>query len=186
MAYITIHGNKFRIRWRDQTGKTCQKSFNKKQDADLFKAEIELSHAKGKGWELDGAGRVPRIRDVLAEFVRDQYRIRRPSTVRRHAGNLDLFLRWLDGAKGGREHRFNLLSKGILQEFYNYLRNTGRHDHPRRLSTVKKIVEAVQRAWAWAYNEDRYTGVIPPPKRLEMREDPGIPTVAPTWEEMDA
>ncbi len=35
-------------------------------------------------------------------------------------------------------------------------------------------------------DEDEYTELIPPPKRLEMPEDPRSPTVAPTWEEMDA
>ena len=187
MAYITKHGKLFRVRWRDRHSRTRQESFDNRDDAKLCKAEVETSIAKGRGWQLDGSRRVPVVRDVFAAFIKDQTRVRRPATVRRHAGNLDLFLRWLDestGRQGG--HRFDLFSKQLLADYYDALLETGRHGHARRRSTVKKIVEAVQRAWAWAYNEDDYTSLIPPPKRLEMPEDPGAPTVAPTWEEMDA
>ncbi|GMV27646.1 MAG: hypothetical protein AMXMBFR58_36770 [Phycisphaerae bacterium] len=100
---------------------------------------------------------------------------------------MEIFLRWLQEREGARGKLFpDLLTKNLLAEFYEALAGDGRHGRPRRDSTRRKIVEVVQLAWEWAYNEDEWSASVPRPRSIEMRREEGELTVAPTWAEMDA
>ncbi|MFH1533196.1 MAG: tyrosine-type recombinase/integrase [Pseudomonadota bacterium] len=187
MAHIEKRGRLYRVGWRDEDGKSRHRKCPDRTTALRIKLEVERALAEGNEWKPAGPRRSVDLREILEAFLKDAVRIRRPATVKRHAGSLDIFLRWLQKRTGrNRGHSPELLTKQLLAEFYEDLKAEGLHGRPRRLSTVKKIIEVLQRAWAWAYNEDEYTSLVPPPKVLEMRDDPGIPTVAPTWDEMDA
>jgi len=119
-------------------------------------------------------------------YLRDMARSRKPSSLRRYAGNLDLVLRWLRERTGHPEGgRPSMLSKALLGELYDDLLESGKKGQ-RQVATVKKILAVFERCWAWSANEDAYDGFIPAPKRLDMPDDPVDLVRAPTWCEMDA
>jgi len=107
-------------------------------------------------------------------------------TAVRYARNLDLFERFLSSNVGPADQLYpEVLSKRLLAEFYDDLATGGLHGRPRKQSTQRKIVEVVQLAWAWAYDDDTLGDDVPRPRRLRMPRDEGRLTVAPTWDEMD-
>jgi integrase len=120
-------------------------------------------------------------------YVRDKARVLAPGTAERYGRNLVIFLRWLKQREGGKRKLYpDILTRNLLAEFYEHLAIKGRHGRPRQDSTRRKIVEVVQLAWEWAYNDDELAEGVPSPRSIEMRRKEGAPTVAPTWTEMDA
>ena len=110
---------------------------------------------------------------------------RTPSTVERYATALDLFLRWLK-QRYGAHVTGGVLSSSLLAEYFDDLATGGRHGRPRSLSTRRKLVENVQRAWRWIHHDDDLGRFVPPPRTLRMPSPPRERTLAPTWAEMDA
>jgi len=74
----------------------------------------------------------------------------------------------------------------LLAEWHTTLKHDGLHGRPRQDATRRKLVEVVQLAWAWLYDNDESDAAIPPPRKIRMVREPAAPTVAPTWAEMDA
>jgi integrase len=101
------------------------------------------------------------------------------------ARNLDLWLRWFDGIARSGEIHLDVLSKSMLDGYYDSLA-VGRHGKPRRPVTRKKLVHAIERFWRWAADEDDLIDFVPRPRTLNMPSGPGVPTLAPSWEQMDA
>ena len=121
-------------------------------------------------------------------YVRESARIHQPRTTHRYAETLELFLRWLSERQGGRGRITpDLLSRGLLAEYYAVLSESGRHGHERGAETVRKHMQVIELMWTWAHqNDDEWEGLVPRPRRLKMTRTPPPLTVAPTWDEMDA
>ena len=106
----------------------------------------------------------------------------KPNTAIRYASALDLFLRTL----GPGPLPPSILTRKLLADFHADLAHNGLHGQDRSNATRRKIVEVVQLAWKWLYDNDESGAEIPPPRALRMAREPAAPTVAPTWAEMDA
>jgi len=186
MAHIERRSASYRVRWRDPEGKQYSRKCPDRKTADRVKRLVEQAIAEGRRWEPDAVREELTLEGVMRAYLRECSRVRAPSTIRRYAGNLDLALAWLRKKYGNKGISPQVLSKQLLAELYDYLKVNGRHGHPRQPSTVRKIVEVLERVWIWAHNEDAYAEFMPPPRRLAMPVGPGQPVVAPTWAEMDA
>ncbi len=187
MASIDDRGDGYRVRWRDPDGQARSRQCPDLATARRVKREIEQIVAEGRRWEPRDARPLPDLREILTAYIRDKARVLASGTAERYARNLEIFLRWLQQREGARGKLFpELLTKNLLAEFYEDLAGDGRHGRPRRDSTRRKIVEVVQLAWEWAYNEDEWSASVPRPRSIEMRREEGELTVAPTWVEMDA
>ncbi len=110
----------------------------------------------------------------------------KPGTAIRYARALDIFLRYLTGRFGSGPLPPSILTRRLLADWHAALKHNGLHGRDRSDATRRKIVEVVQLAWAWLYDNDETGADIPPPRRLRMKREPAAPTVAPTWAEMDA
>jgi hypothetical protein len=108
-------------------------------------------------------------------------------TVKGYAISLDLFVRFLREREGARASlELGLLSKAVTAEFYDWLKSHGRHGRVPGLETRRKRIQHVEAAWAWAREQDEFADFVPNLRRLDMPKAPRTPTLAPTWEEMDA
>lgn len=134
---------------------------------------------------MGSAGRRPPLKEFLRAYLEDCSRLYTQATVYRYGVMLDVFLSWL-AELGGPPPTVGLLSKGLLQEHYDWLRQTGRHDRPRSEETCRKHIGVIQAAWAWGANEDEWAELLPPPRRLRLKRPARNQVVAPTWAEMDA
>lgn len=121
---------------------------------------------------------------MLAEYVRDRRRARAQGTALGIARALDVFLRWLRARQPTGTLMPELLTRSLLADYYDATA-TGLHDRPRRLETRRRLVQAVERFWAWAWEHDLYGARVPRPRRLELPSQPRDATIAPTWDEMD-
>ena len=186
MAWIEKRRGTFRVRWFDIEERQLSRKCPDKKTAQRVKQEIERALAEGRDWEPEGVRGAPALEEVLMAYIESMVRAKAPSSVRKYAGNLDLVLRWLRQRYGDGEIPLRVLNKKLLEDLYDDLLRDGLHGRPRGVSTVVKIVAVFERAWAWAYNEDEYSRWVPPPKWMEMPEEPQDPVVAPTWAEMDA
>ena len=110
----------------------------------------------------------------------------KPNTAIRYARALDLFLRYLNQVHGTGPLPPTIFTRRMLADWHAALKHNGLHGRDRSDATRRKIVEVVQLAWAWLYDNDETGAVIPPPRKLRMKREPASPTVAPTWAEMDA
>ena len=186
MAHIERRSVGLRVRWRDREGRQYSRRCPDRKTAEKVKQLVEQAIAEGRWWDPDAVREEPTVEELMRAYLQEHSRVRAASTIRRYAGNLDLVLAWLKTNHGGKGISPQVLSKQLLGELYDHLKVNGRHGHPRQPSTVKKIVEVLERVWLWAHNEDAYAEFVPPPRRLAMPDGPGQPVVAPTWAEMDA
>jgi len=187
MASIQKRKGRIRVRWRNPDGRERARPCPDLATAKRIQREVESCVAEGRRWEPRDSRPIPDIEEILKEYIRDKVRVLVPGTAERYARNLDMFLRWLRRREGAKTRlTTDLLSRSLLGEFYEYLAGQGRHGRARRDSTRRKIVEVVQLAWKWAYNDDEMGASVPPPRTIEMRRQQGTPTIAPTWAEMDS
>jgi len=187
MASIHKRGKRWRVCWRTLDGGQRQRSCPTKASARRLQVEIEEEIALGRDWQSRGLGATPApaLREVVERYVREIVRVHAPATALVTARDLDIWIRWLDTTKDDEESRVDVLSKAMLSDYYD-CSEKGRHDRPRKPVTRKKLVHAVERFWRWAYDEDDLGGFVSRPRSLRMPTGPGSPTMAPTWEEMDA
>ncbi|MFH1465066.1 MAG: site-specific integrase [Pseudomonadota bacterium] len=123
----------------------------------------------------------------MKDYAEECARVLRPNTAIRYARALDLFLRYLDGVHGkGAPLPPALLTRRLLADWHTALKHGGLHGQDRQDATRRKLVEVVQLAWAWLYDNDESGAEIPPSRKIRMAREPATPTVAPTWAEMDA
>ncbi len=187
MASIQRRRGKLRVRWRDPDGQERARPCPDLATARRIQREVESCVAEGRRWEPRDARPLPDLEEILTAYARDRIRVLAPGTAERYARNLQIFLRWLREREGANARLTpDLLTRSLLAEFYEHLAGNGRHGRARRDSTRRKIVDVVQLAWKWAYNDDEVGELVPPPRIIEMRRPEGAPTVAPTWAEMDA
>ena len=186
MAWIRKKSGFYSVRWRDKDGSQRSHKCPDKKTADKVRRLVEEAQALGMEWDPYQTDEPPTVKEILEGYITDCARRSESSTVRRYATCLDVFMAWLKVEHpDGEQATASVLSKSLLEDFYDYALLHGRHDNPRKVGSTKKIVEAVQRAWKWGYNEDKYDGLLPNPKTVAMPSTVRKRTVAPTWDEMD-
>lgn len=186
MASIERRKGAVRVRWRDPDGQQRARPCPDLATARRVQREVEACVAEGRRWEPRDARPIPGLQEILTAYIRDKARVLAPGTAERYGRNLDIFLRWLRQREGAKSRlTTDLLTRSLLAEFYEYLAGQGRHGRARQDSTRRKIVEVVELAWEWAYNDDELGEGVPQPRSIEMRRQQGAPTIAPTWAEMD-
>ena len=189
MASIDKQSNgKYRVRWRDPDGSPRSRTCPTRRSALQLKREVEEEAARGRRWEPDGVREEPDLRVMLRAYLAWCAIAHRPNTVMRYARSLDQFVRWLESReKTGVPLRGRVLSRRLLAEWYEdsamFERLEGK---PRAVATRRKLVEVVQAAWAWIYDDEEFGEAVAPPRKLRMPREPADLAVAPTWDEMDA
>lgn len=124
----------------------------------------------------------------MEEYIKECVRLHQSSTAVMYARHVENFLTWLENrVEDGAILEPELLSRGMVSEWYDDLEHGGLHGKGRSLETRRKMVHTVERAWAFAYDHEEFGHLIPRPRRQgRLPTDPGKPTIAPTWAEMDA
>jgi integrase len=186
MASIDKRGTGYRVRWRDPDGKARSRACPIRESAKRLQREVEACVAEGRRWTPRDVRPRATLGDILEAYTRECVRVLKPDTAERYARNLDLFERYLGKRFGRTEHLHpGVLTRQLLADFYDDLASGGLHGRPRTLATRRKIVEVVQLAWAWGYDDDTLGDDMPRPRKLRMVREEGRLTVAPTWDEMD-
>ncbi len=186
MASLHKRDDGWRVRWRDPDGTPRSRQCPTKATAQKLKAEVEEHGALGKRWEPHDAREVPDLRGLLKDYAEECARVLKPNTAIRYARALDLFLRYLEKVHG-KSALFppSLMSRRLLADWYADLKHGGLHGRDRTDATRRKLVEVIQLAWAWLFDDEEHGPLFAPPRKLRMAREPARPTVAPTWEEMD-
>lgn len=186
MASLEKRDDGWRVRWRDPDGTPRSRQCPTKGAAQKLKAEVEECCALGRRWEPRDAREVPDLRRLLKDYAEECARVLKPNTAIRYARALDLFLRYLNKVHGKTAALPpSLLTRRLLADWYADLKHGGLHGRDRSDATRRKLVEVIQLAWAWLYDDDEHGAEVSPPRKLRMAREPSRPTVAPTWAEMD-
>jgi len=189
MASIERRDKKWAVRWRAPDGRNRQRTCPSQAAAKLLKLQVEVALALGRDWSPQVArGAVDLEEDVFVTYV-EQVAVRlRPRTLRRYAENLDIFVRFLRERHPRGRLSPSMLSRPVLEDFYVWLQRpeNGLHGRARQADTARKIAEVVQLAWRWAEQSERWPGLIPAPRAIQMVRAQAAPVLAPTWAEMDA
>jgi|GEM_PF-1003443 len=185
MAFIDSFRGKWRVRWREG-GKSRSKTCANKREAERLLADVERGLHRPRT-EPRRSRALPLLKEVFAAYIRDRALTRAPRTIERYGINLDIFLRWLrEVEQNGEPLYVSLLSKSLLVDYYRSLATGGRWGKGRNLDTRRRMALDVKLAWEWAHDDEHLGPSVPrPPRKLEFPSEPGKPTVAPTWEEMD-
>ncbi len=174
------------MRWRDPDGRRRSRQCPTKAAARRLQNEVDDALAIGRRWEPRDARSQADLRLLLKDYAEECARVLKPNTAIRYARALDLFLRYLNQVHGTGPLPPTVLTRRMLADWHAALKHNGLHGRERSDATRRKIVEVIQLAWAWLYDNDESGAEIPPPRKLRMKREPAAPTVAPTWAEMDA
>ena len=187
MASIERRNEAWRVRWRDPDGTARARKCPDKATAQRLLREVERANAEGRAWEPPGVRVEADLRQLLKAYIAECARVLGRETVVRYAISLDVFVRWL-AARHNDEKVLppSLLTRRLLGEYYDSLATGGRHGRTRSISTRVKLIEVVERAWAWLAEQDDLDSEVPRARRLRLPSVPKTATVAPTWDEMDA
>ena len=185
VASIHRRGKKWRVCWRAFDGSQPQRTCPTRAAARSLQVEIEEEIAHGRDWQPGVIRKAPSVREVVEHYIREVVRTSAPGTALATARNLDIWLRWLEYVGSSHSIDLDVLSKQMLAEYFDSL-DVGRHGKSRKVVTKKKLVHAVERFWLWVYDDDALAEFVPRPRTLAMPSGIGSPTLAPTWEEMDA
>lgn len=180
------------VRWRalDGTQPKFKPPSGTKAAAERAKREIERCLDRGEDW-VRPSRRVVRERAQTLEAAMSAYLDAKAITFRSSQSlkNLDnmlgAFLAFLDDRDGDRwAHQCSALTRGALRGFYRWLLNK---DRPVSRLTANNYVKAIQRAWAWLFDDDEWGEIVPRPRKIELpRERPKRTGRAPSWAQMDA
>jgi integrase len=192
MASIQKRGKRYRVRWHDLDDSERSYPCPDRSTAQLIKLEIEQAFALGQQWlppearARAASKQQSDLRDILKAYIKESVRVNKKSTAEGHARALDIFLRFLS-ERMGKETLYppSLLSRRLLGDLYDWTAE-GQFGRPRKVATRRRLVNAIELVWAWAYEDDEFGETMPRPRRLRMPKEPGSITVAPTWAEMDA
>ena len=186
MAEIERRGKRYRVRWTDIDGRRQSWTVGSRAEADRIARKAETARDRGERWHPQSDRPRTDLGTVMNAYIVDRARVFSPQTLRCHAAYLDVFARWLEEVYPHGTIYPDVLSKGLLADFYASLAGISSRGRPRADASRQNCLSIVQRMWAWAANEDEYAAIMPPPRKLEIRVAPGVPTVAPTWAEVDA
>ena len=180
MASIEKRNGQYRVRWRDDDGAHSRKAPNLKTAKDI-KRQVEEAHALGRSWQPGQSGQEVGLIEIHRAYLTDQARILAPSSVRRYAVDLQIWETWLVKSKGPNPGP-SLLTKKLLSEFWDYL--VAERGNSKG-STASCALRTISRMWRWAFEEEDFGHLVPPPRPLKLPSAITSPTRSPTWEEMD-
>ena len=172
--------SKYRVRWREggRGSRNRTRTVSTYAAAKALKLEVEAAKELGRVWTPASAIPVPDLEDVFAAYIRDLQA--RGLYVKTLITGLDRFVGHLRDGRPRGSLRVDELTRQSLVDFVARLRG-----EQKSASTVAHYVGAVQRAWAWAAENEAWEGQVPTPRKVKV--PPIIPqrTIAPTWDELD-
>jgi len=185
-------GRGFEVRWRGPDGtQRTRGGIPNLRTAKQIAGEIEETCARGHNWEPKGSRAVPTLRAIIADYATHRARSRAKNTGLSDVVALDIFARFLDARKAADDP--SIMSRGLLSDFYEWTKTMrGRTSHgghrakPPGPYSRGRYVQRVMQMWRWAADTDEYSAFMPLPRRIELPTPSSMPTIAPTWEEMDA
>lgn len=198
MASIEDVGDgRFRVRWRDPDGSSRKKLFGVKtrsedlrrkseRAANAFLVEVTNTLRTGRAWRPPEVRTVPDLGLGMTTYLEHlKGRGAARSTIRNAGVALKVFQNFAGDLS---KLLVSELTVGKLDAFYKWMaKDNGRHDKVRSLDSRKKYVGQVQLWWRFLASNERFADFMKPPARLEgLATDPGTPTKAGTWAEMDA
>lgn len=189
MANVEKHGRKWAVRWHALDGRHRQRTCPSAAAARVLKLEVEAALALGRDWSPEVARGVADLEEeVLVRYVEQMSTRLRPRTLARYAENLDVFVRFLRVRHPRGKLTPGMLTRPTLEDYYIWLQQAknGLHGHARQPDTARKIVEVAQLAWRWAEQSERWPGMIPSPRAIDMVRASPAPVLAPSWVEMDS
>ena len=160
MASILKRTNKYIVRWRTLAGDGQWRGCPMLRAAKHLKLEIEEIPAKGRDWTPHVAREQIAVSTVTGAYVENISDRLAPSTVRRHARDLNVFERFLGERFPAEEQTIAVLSRPLLEDFASWLRKAenGLHGNARSSEAVRKMVEVAQLWWEWAEESERWEG----------------------------
>lgn len=187
MASIERRNDGWRVRWRDPDETPRSRQCPSAATAKTLAREVEDASALGRRWEPRDAREQADLRVLFKDYIEECVRVLKPATASRYALALDLFLRFCDDTFGkGKPLPPSILTRRLLADRYTALKHNGLHGRERGDQTRRKMVEVLQLAWQWLFDNDESNTDLPMPRKLRMVRGPASPTIAPTWAEMDS
>lgn len=172
----------YQVRWRDPDGRGRSRQVATLSTARELTREAQRCEDLGVVWTPAVSRAVPHLSDAAERYLRERARVLAPSSLSAEQMSLVLFEEWCL-ARG--LDRVDVISRQLLGQWFDDLRVTGQRG-ARTVGTARKSVDRVWRFWRWLYDEDDYSEFVQRPRALELPDDrSGMPTVAPSWEEMD-
>lgn len=175
MATITKRGDAYLVRWYGVHGDRRARSCPTRRSAEQLGRTVEEEKAQGRDWEPPRPG--ARVEDVVSAYLKHVARTKRPATLDVYSAKAMLFVEFV----GADESVTRAFTRKTLTDYYDHL--AARSDV--RETTRQQYIQAAERIWAWAYDQDDFAEDLARPRRLEMRPVESTPTVAPTWAECD-
>lgn len=187
-SYRKLGPGRWQVRWvePDDNGQRIQRSrvVTTSEARDELMRAVQLAEDLGKRYVPAAPRRaVPAIGDAMKAFLEDVRRVQAPGTLKTYREALIGFLEYLHEAGLGHA-TVGDLSRDMLTGYYAQLEK-GRWDRARSATTKRRIVEKVELAWRWLFDNEWHEAV-PRPKKIEMPSNPPKAVHAPTWDEMDA
>ena len=192
MASIRKIRGRWQVRWKQPNGDDASRGgFRTRVAAESARREIEDTVAGGGIWEPRDARARANLREIAAAYLKDCLRRLRPITVKGYARAIESFLTWLQQADPSLNAK--LLQRPVLLEYFDHLSSTNARAGGAELArkrapstSVKRLLE-LHAWWTWAHDADeRWPGLIAPPRKLGLEMPTPAAVVAPTWAEMDA
>lgn len=174
----TSDRQRYEVRWRDLEGKQRSRRVPNKKTAEQLKRQIEEAHALGRDWAPGAAPVRHRLKDALQAYVDDRARtVRAP-----HLHRIDTVLtRFVLAHPEGVGVGLDGMSRRALSAFWDVLVADGVN-----ISTARKYMAIVGKAWGWLADHDTYGDDTPRPRKIEMpKSTPSKAPRAPTWAQVD-
>lgn len=201
MASIEDVGDgRYRVRWRDPDGSQHKKLFGVKtrsedlrrkgeRAANTFLVEVTNLERIGKPWEPPRPVEVRAVPDLGLGMTMYLEHLKARGCARSTIRNAGVALKVFQNFVGDlAKLEVTQLTIAKLDGFYKWMaKDVGVNGNVRTLDSRKKYVGQLQLWWRWLASCERFADFIKPPARLEgLATDPGTPTKAGTWAEMDA
>ena len=197
------------LRWRNERdpetaeskGRKVRRYFESRASAeaqrDRIKAEVTLH---GYWWprewgrvEARAASDEVAFIPVLAAYCRARRaQGHAADTCKKDKENALIFARWLEGSGRDEATAADVLAKGEIEKWAQWLKATpNKHGQAKGARTRKRYVGWLLGAWAWSLHEPQFRAGVPSPvialRHLTLEKPaPRAVVVAPTWQEMDA
>ena len=189
MASVHRNRDKWRVAWRTLEGRQRTRAARTQREAKQIAREIDDALARGQDWYPDWTPdvgyRIVLVTDIVDAYLAERKRTLAGGTWKGDKEQIGQWVAWQTRTYGDNRSPEGVLTKGMLRDFYASLALKANGER-RKDSTKKRIVESVQRMWAWAYDEDQFHEAVPRPRRIKMRAGARSVALAPTWAEMDA
>lgn len=136
------------VRWKDASGSYRQKSFDKKKDADRYRAFVEVDHYNGKGVTIAATYSVS---DLCKDYLRSSHQMQRDGKLARTTHHKEdfYFRRHIEPALGTVPLRD--LSEKHVDAWLHGLKDGGlRGSGQLQPATIKQLTQALGRALDYA------------------------------------